>query len=893
MLIKKLREFQCVLKDDDAAIRLKVTSLCENNATVVEKMRAQEKKRKGEGGLDNLQKQRDESRQNLADAEKAHIFTEKELKETVERNLQLKQKSKEISAANIELVSAELDRLGRIEKEICKERQMKIEASERERDRQTELETSLNGVNTEIKNIEAEYRGAEENLDKLMKEIEREKKADEKLSHAQESLSVKLQDLLQEVTVCDAAVVEIKAKKEGIELLRKEALEKEQVHFDAMDQRHREVEDVRQSLDLEKVRHHSLNTTRLEHELMTKRINGMIRQANSTLALEKKKVQIAKMNYVKKKQIVDGIRDFAPHLQRQQQEIEQQLKRSRREVDAQTTDIEALKEKLEVGIAGLLQQENVESGSEKKLQNLLEEIELTEDKILSLRGEENKQGKLISVNSSEREMIAREVIRCKQNEKDATVKVKINELSLLNLEKKGKTIEARSREFCALQEAVRTERNNYKSLIKSSNEVLSQMRAKVSLLVGEYQKLQMEHSDKSTLLNKEILQHQTSINHRDALHIELTQVRSDAKEKVMITETQRAEIERLNGIICSLKREMVRLECQRLSKMRGKETAAKSLVEKREEISQLRDNVTFFDEALTNGRKSMYAKEEDFRILKLQVMEAKRKIEIVRRNLVENPDCKDRIAQCQRILDEENKRTEELCHQLENPSSSGRWETLDGKIPDAEEMAVKLGFIEERLSKAKKHLLEKEIMIEETNKRINDLREKINCEKEKTVPLTCQVNEYEGKIKQLNRKMMAIVSELSMYQATAVTLQEKEEHLQQELTSAEMAFSRGDPPNEEVRIKFEREQHYRATADWYNEKENVGISWRPIEANSNMHEATVYNGYRTSAEPRPVAYIPDESLGIPKPYGAMPFKPTEAGSTMRHIRPPAPTVIEL
>ena len=43
---------------------------------------------------------------------------------------------------------------------------------------------------------------------------------------------------------------------------------------------------------------------------------------------------------------------------------------------------------------------------------------------------------------------------------------------------------------------------------------------------------------------------------------------------------------------------------------------------------------------------------------------------------------------------------------------------------------------------------------------------------------------------------------------------------------------------------------------------------------------------QSTAEPRPNAYIP-EALGIPKPYGGFsPFKPSEQGSTMRHIRKP-------
>jgi hypothetical protein len=50
---------------------------------------------------------------------------------------------------------------------------------------------------------------------------------------------------------------------------------------------------------------------------------------------------------------------------------------------------------------------------------------------------------------------------------------------------------------------------------------------------------------------------------------------------------------------------------------------------------------------------------------------------------------------------------------------------------------------------------------------------------------------------------------------------------------------------------------------------------------------------KTTAEPRPTAYIPDE-LGIPKPYGgSAPFKPTELGSSMRHIKVPKIKAIEI
>jgi hypothetical protein len=59
---------------------------------------------------------------------------------------------------------------------------------------------------------------------------------------------------------------------------------------------------------------------------------------------------------------------------------------------------------------------------------------------------------------------------------------------------------------------------------------------------------------------------------------------------------------------------------------------------------------------------------------------------------------------------------------------------------------------------------------------------------------------------------------------------------------------------------------------------------------------TLPDGYVTTAEPRPNAYIPqnENDLPLPKPYGRLaPFKPQNPGSTMRHIKKPNPKPIEI
>lgn len=62
---------------------------------------------------------------------------------------------------------------------------------------------------------------------------------------------------------------------------------------------------------------------------------------------------------------------------------------------------------------------------------------------------------------------------------------------------------------------------------------------------------------------------------------------------------------------------------------------------------------------------------------------------------------------------------------------------------------------------------------------------------------------------------------------------------------------------------------------------------RPYFCPAHLHpQNTQISDVQSTADARPNAYIP-ENLGIPKPYGGFsPFKPSEQGSTMRHIRKP-------
>jgi len=126
----------------------------------------------------------------------------------------------------------------------------------------------------------------------------------------------------------------------------------------------------------------------------------------------------------------------------------------------------------------------------------------------------------------------------------------------------------------------------------------------------------------------------------------------------------------------------------------------------------------------------------------------------------------------------------------------------------------------------------------------------------------------------LHSGMMAIISELSMYQATAMKLQQQKHSAKIALEESKWRVMRNEPPTEDAINKLRRQ----------------GRRHCDVQDSST-------NQVRTTAEPRPNAYIPDvaHGLGVPKPYSSLaPFRPSAVGASMRHYRlPSSPAVISL
>ena len=112
-----------------------------------------------------------------------------------------------------------------------------------------------------------------------------------------------------------------------------------------------------------------------------------------------------------------------------------------------------------------------------------------------------------------------------------------------------------------------------------------------------------------------------------------------------------------------------------------------------------------------------------------------------------------------------------------------------------------------------------------------------------------------------------------------------------EMEDATWRVEHGEPPTEEAEHEWYRMERERLRRQ--EERMRRAAGEHMVQGGGGMDGAKPAEVTRTTAEPRPNAYIPDD-IGIPKPYGALaPFKPTELGATMRHIRRPQPPPLEL
>eukprot|EP00953_Heterococcus_sp_UTEX-ZZ885_P000975 1035-Heterococcus_DN1.PRE.3 len=249
--------------------------------------------------------------------------------------------------------------------------------------------------------------------------------------------------------------------------------------------------------------------------------------------------------------------------------LKSQLEKAKSELSTQVeanaaleAQAEQLRQDVDVGIAKFLTQESIELNKREELRVLVEGVDALEAQVLLWAEEEAKQNKLVALLSAQREIKATEAMRAAAAERDTAALVKVKGLAVLDLAKRCHDVNNRLREFGALYDVVKNERNKYVNLIQASHQALAEMREKIKILQNEVDILRNESVAKDKALQKERAALQQSQAQRDALRLDSNRAAGEYASKQEAVEQQITEIEKLNAIINGLEREMLRLKAR-------------------------------------------------------------------------------------------------------------------------------------------------------------------------------------------------------------------------------------------------------------------------------------------------------------------------------------------
>jgi len=496
--------------------------------------------------------------------------------------------------------------------------------------------------------------------------------------------------------------------------------------------------------------------------------------------------------------------------------------------------------------------------------------------------------RLAQIKADEREQKSRDFVRAEQRYHKSVKELKNKQLSLVDHNKKFIEVKVHLQEFAKLYNTIKNERNKCVNQIQSCTQKSVEMREKVRILANEIEILRNSVLSHDKDLQRARLKMMNTLVARDTLRNEQTKAVKHERSLMEEREQLKMEISRLNMLNNQAEENMVQLRKRYEESVQHRNDRGVQLVEREEEVCIFYEKLNVQETMLKNGDLKLNELQDEIKFLKLQRAEDLRLLELTRNNNPKLKNLNDELVTLQIQLSQCEDRKRALEKECEDSDGAYRIRMLGGTDPSPTDLQSAIENLELKLAEKEEKILELELVFEQSSRLADRLDKKVESGKDDSLTLAKKVNDYQSKTKKVTRKMMSLVSELSMKQAEVIKLQQEVKTAEGDLHQCYIKLEQGDAPNERI------EEDWQRCLRKEKQREHDQLQ-RELMAQEELN-FELPDGSATTAEPRPNAYIPDEanSLPLPRPYGALaPFKPSDNGSNMRHIRKPVLKPIEI
>eukprot|EP01043_Picozoa_sp_COSAG02_P047369 COSAG02_NODE_4534_length_5245_cov_13.164594_4_plen_631_part_00 len=598
---------------------------------------------------------------------------------------------------------------------------------------------------------------------KIQTEPEKIAKQAEVVANAKKTLQReldKLDDRLHEVDVTTAAQVHTQ---KGLETRSAELDTQYDQQLAMTEDKQRGCDEARKKLALSQVDHEDLLADQVKLELETNSRQQDIKREHEQLGRRTKEKDAALRRTKKGEQELRLAQDSIPPVDRMLEACRTSELETKARCKQQEHQLVELHRDQEVFMYNFLKREKVEEKETSRWQELQADVAEQHAELTDLISIDRELAKQVGQLSAARELSSREASKVLRMFADAMEELKVKDIYIQDLTKKKSDVQTKYRHYEKLYDVTKNERNKNVNLIQATSQGLAEWKEKIKILQNEVDILSSEVITKDVQLAKSRLVHQGEITTRDNNRAEVNKQLVEYRKARAAVEQQLVEIDKLNAIINTIERDMLRLKRHYETAVEDRNYTGIQLIDRNDELCILYEKHNIQEQVLTKGELELQAREEDIRRLNLERVELGREKEVVRKFLPVGPEMEADVLILKEELDESRRETARLSDILESPEND-RWRLLPGTDPAPQELAQTIKKFEERLNDKKEQLLEKELVLEEVGSLSERLRQQATDGRSDTLELAKRVNDFQARIRAMTKKMMATVSELSMYQ---------------------------------------------------------------------------------------------------------------------------------
>jgi chromosome segregation ATPase len=516
-------------------------------------------------------------------------------------------------------------------------------------------------------------------------------------------------------------------------------------------------------------------------------------------------------------------------------------------------------------------------------QQVLSEIRLAlteKDRKQSIHDELAKKERDLLLDLTEASLIrdrkAREMTGMKKKIIDCKTLAMERNLDFLDLCGKVDQNSEKLRELSELYERVKLDRNKNMNHIQTSRQLIVEYNEKIRILENEVEVLRLEFEQVCDVVRLQKNELASAFKRRDQTRSDLKTAELHYVELQNKIDFQDSEIRQMNRVLTGIEDAVIlnqrlyedqSVDCSNIQKM---------LIDRRDELSLITEQFNRHEWVMKRGEVQLREREEELKLLRLQLNDFARQIEIMQRKLPQLRAYDRELAELDKQLEVAHRESEQMTAKLEAPDLHERQRAYRGKDFTLKELEDKVSMYEQRINSKGQQLWEKQILLHEIDEKIAQITHLSGSDDQKTLKAFERSGALRAEAMTLRRRKMAALAETAVYRAQSTDLQDEKQAVKDEIVRATERSEQGDA--------FD----VYATKIMKMHQRDVAAASRGQSGEFDEDEDEDQRPGRPHFDAYPTAD------GLSRPYGAFPvFQPAPPSGQLRHYRKETQRPIEL